>query len=86
VVNFTTPLHLPKGGNYWHINKVIRGTRLYESTGTDSLIEAELYLAKRIKELSDPSCGDRSFIKAATKYLKEEDKKVFHVMHKHSLT
>jgi len=32
-------------------------------------------LAKRIKELSDPSCGDRSFIKAATKYLKEEDKK-----------
>jgi len=39
------------------------------------LIQAELYLAKRINELSDPACGDRSFIKAATKYLKEESKK-----------
>lgn len=66
---------LTKRGNYWHINKVIGGTRLYESTRTDSLIQAELYLAKRIHELSDPSCGDRSFVSAATKYLKEEDKK-----------
>ena len=66
---------LTKRGNFWHINKVIRGKRLYESTGTDSLIEAELYLAKRIQELSDPVSGDRSFIKAATKYINEEDKK-----------
>ncbi|PHR51575.1 site-specific integrase [Cycloclasticus sp.] len=66
---------LTKRGNYWHVNKVIRGKRLYESTGTSSLDEAEVYLAKRVIALSEAPSTDRSFIKAATKYLKEEDKK-----------
>lgn len=66
---------LTKRGRFWHINKVIRGTRLYESTGTDNLAEAEHYLAKRILEFSEPKRGQHTFIKAATKYLQEETKK-----------
>ena len=68
-----------KGNSIWYINKVIKGKRLYESTGSSSLEEAERYLAKRITEIREQLIyGARksyTFIEAATKYLKEEDKK-----------
>jgi uncharacterized protein YdiU (UPF0061 family) len=41
---------LTKRNDIWHINKVIKGKRLYESTGTSNLEEAERFLAKRINE------------------------------------
>lgn len=70
---------LTKRGELWHINKVIKGKRLYESTGTSDLEEAERYLAKRIAEFRDQLIyGERksyTFIEAATKYLKEVKKK-----------
>jgi integrase len=70
---------LTKRNDIWHINKVIKGKRLYESTGTSNLEEAERYLAKRITEFRDQLIyGERksyTFIEAATKYLKEVEKK-----------
>ncbi|MGJ0486641.1 MAG: tyrosine-type recombinase/integrase [Methylomicrobium sp.] len=70
---------LTKRGDIWHINKVIKGKRLYESTGTSDLEEAERYLAQRITEFRGQLIyGERksyTFIEAATKYLKEVDKK-----------
>jgi len=73
------PTGLTKRNSIWHINKVIKGKRLYESTGTSDLEEAERYLAKRITEVREQLLyGVRisyTFIEAATKYLKEEDKK-----------
>lgn len=70
---------LTKRGDLWHINKVIKGKRLYESTGTSDLEEAERYLAQRITEFRGQLIyGERksyTFIEAATKYLKEVEKK-----------
>ena len=70
---------LTKQGNIWHINKVIRGERLCESTRTSCLDEAERYLVKRCHELRERQLyGKRSehtFMEAATKYLSEEEKK-----------
>ncbi|ASF48323.1 tyrosine-type recombinase/integrase [Methylovulum psychrotolerans] len=70
---------LTKRNDLWHINKVIKGKRIYESTGTGDLEEAERYLAMRVNELRGQLIyGERktyTFIEAATKYLKEEDKK-----------
>ena len=70
---------LTKRNDIWHINKVIKGKRLYESTGTSNLEEAERYLAKRINEFRGQLIyGERksyTFIEAATKYLKEVQKK-----------
>ncbi len=70
---------LTKRNDLWHINKVIKGKRLYESTGTSDLEEAERYLAKRITEFRGQMIyGERkgyTFIEAATKYLKEVKKK-----------
>ncbi len=70
---------LTKRGQYWHINKIIRGHRLYESTGTGNLEEAERYLNRRIQELREELVHgekrQRTFIEAATKYLNEETKK-----------
>lgn len=70
---------LTKRNDLWHINKVIKGKRLYESTGTGDLEEAERYLAKRITEFRGQMIyGERkayTFIEAATKYLKEVKKK-----------
>jgi len=74
-----TGLTKRKGSDIWCINKVIKGKRLYESTGTNDLEEAERYLAKRITEFREQIIyGARksyTFIEAATKYLKEETKK-----------
>jgi integrase len=70
---------LTKRNDIWHINKVIKGKRLYESTGTSDLEEAERYLAKRITEFRGQLIyGERksyTFIEAATKYLKDVEKK-----------
>lgn len=70
---------LTKRNDIWHINKVIKGKRLYESTGSSDLEEAERYLAKRITEFRGQLIyGERksyTFIEAATKYLKEVEKK-----------
>lgn len=70
---------LTKRGEYWHINKIVKGHRLYESTGTSNLEEAERYLNRRIYELREEFVHgekrQRTFIEAATKYLKEETKK-----------
>jgi len=70
---------LTKRNDIWHINKVIKGKRLYESTGSSDLEEAERYLAQRITEFRGQLIyGERksyTFIEAATKYLKEEQKK-----------
>ena len=35
----------------WHIDKVVRGTRLQESTGTSEREEAEQYLIFRLEKL-----------------------------------
>ena len=70
---------LTKRNDIWHINKVIKGKRLYESTGSSDLEEAERYLAQRITEFRGQLIyGERkvyTFIEAATKYLKEVEKK-----------
>lgn len=70
---------LTKRNDIWHINKVIKGKRLYESTGTSDLEEAERYLAQRITEFRGQLIyGERkayTFIEAATKYLKDVEKK-----------
>ena len=70
---------LTKRGAYWHINKIVKGHRLYESTGTSDLEEAERYLNRRIHELREEFVHgekrQRTFIEAATKYLNEETKK-----------
>jgi integrase len=42
-----------KGAKLWHVEKRILGHRLRESTGTDSLSEAERYLNRRIEEVRE---------------------------------
>jgi integrase len=63
----------------WHIEKIVFGTRLYESTGTSHRREAEQYLAHRIEQLRlNQLYGvrpQRTFDEAATKYLAENQHK-----------
>jgi hypothetical protein len=40
-----------KRGQHWHIRKQILGKRLRESTGAESVDEAEVYLARRTEEI-----------------------------------
>jgi len=40
--------HLLRGG-VWHIDKVIHGTRICESTGTSDLEDAEALLMRRLR-------------------------------------
>ena len=42
---------LTKRGGIWHIDKVFRGTRIRESTGTGEIVKAQELLAKRIDEI-----------------------------------
>ena len=62
----------------WHIDKVIRGRRLCESTGESDIEKAEEYLARRIEEIRQATIygvrPKRSFRQAATKYLDETQK------------
>jgi hypothetical protein len=65
---------LTKRGGIWHIDKMFRGARICESTGTGDFGQAQEYLAKRVIELRDIRLYGarelRSFRTAATKYLK----------------
>ena len=62
----------------WHIDKVIRGKRVCESTGTSEIEEAERYLARRMEEIRQAEVygvrPKRTFRQAATKYLEESTK------------
>jgi hypothetical protein len=66
---------LIKRGGIWHIDKVIRGTRVCESTGTRELRRAEEQLAQRINDVREASVfglrADHTFRAAATKFLNE---------------
>jgi integrase len=70
---------LVKRGKTWHIEKRILGYRLRESSGTESLSEAENYLARRIEEIRQAKIygvrPKRMFKDAATKYLLENQHK-----------
>ena len=59
----------------WHVDKVVRGVRLYESTGTCSREEAERYLIHRLEGLRQQTVygvrPSHTFREAATRYLQE---------------
>ena len=63
---------LTKRGGTWHIDKVFRGTRIRESTGTGEIVKAQELLAKRIEEIRSAQLygarPDRTFRAAATKW------------------
>jgi hypothetical protein len=44
---------LTKRGGVWHIDKMFRGVRICESTGTDDLEKAEEQLAQRMLTIRD---------------------------------
>jgi integrase len=62
----------------WHIDKVICGKRVCESTETGNLAEAESYLTHRAKEIQNAAVYGirltRTFREAAIKYLREATK------------
>jgi integrase len=66
---------LIKRGGVWHIDKVIRGTRVCESTGTSDMRRAGELLARRINDVREASVfglrADHTFRAAATKFLNE---------------
>ena len=70
---------LTERGGLWHIDKLFRGARICESTGTSNLAQAEKYLAKRIAQLRETmalgASRVHSFRAAATKYLSEHQHK-----------
>lgn len=70
---------LHKRGGVWHISKRILGHRIRESTGTESLSEAERYLNRRVEEIRDANIygirPKRTFRQAATKFLMENQHK-----------
>ncbi len=69
---------LVKRGDCWHIDKVIKGRRICQSTGTSDLEEAQTYLARLIEEHRQATVygvrPSRTFREAATKYLLEAQK------------
>lgn len=70
---------LQKRGSVWCIDKKVFGRRLCESTGTDTLEEAEKYLARRLEEIRLATVygvrPKRTFKEAATKFLMENQHK-----------
>jgi integrase len=68
-----------KRGNLWHVEKIILGHRIRESTGTESLAEAERYLNRRVEEIREAAIygirPKRNFRSAATKFLVENQHK-----------
>jgi integrase len=66
---------LIKRGGIWHIDKVIRGTRVCESTGTSDRRGAEELLARRINQVREARLfglrTEHTFRAAATKFLNE---------------
>jgi integrase len=73
---------LSKRGGLWHIDKKINGVRIYESTGTGSIEEAEKYLVRRLETMRQATVygvrPKRVFREAAAKFLGEN-------MHKRSI-
>jgi integrase len=65
---------LRKRGDVWHIEKTVEGRRLFESTGTSDLVEAERYLARRMEEIRQATVygqrPDRTFDQAAAEYIR----------------
>jgi integrase len=63
----------------WHIEKTIKGKRIYESTGTGRLEEAKQYLVHRLEQIRCANVyGERPkriFREAAIKYLQEKTDK-----------
>jgi integrase len=59
----------------WHVDKVVRGQRLQESTGTSNREEAEQYLIHRLEKLREEKVYGirriKSWREAATRYLVE---------------
>ena len=71
---------LQKRSGVWIIDKRVRGYgRICESCGTDSLEEAERYLARRLEQLREARVygvrQTRTFVQAAKKYLEENQHK-----------
>jgi integrase len=70
---------LVKRGDCRHIDKVIKGRRVCQSTGTSDLEEAQRYLAKLIDDIRQVAVygarPTRTFREAATKYLQETEKR-----------
>lgn len=70
---------LRKRGDVYHIEKTVDGRRLFESTGTGDLVEAERYLAKRLEEIRQATLygvrPERTFEQAAVEYVKAKSHK-----------
>ncbi len=70
---------LVKRGGYWHINKIVDGQRICESTGSDQLEEAERYLVRKLETYRQAKIygqrPKRSFMEAATRFLNEHQHK-----------
>lgn len=66
---------LTRQGSIWHVNKVVNGQRICESTGTSSREEAEKFLIHRLEQLRKVNVyGERltkTWRDAATRYLME---------------
>ena len=67
---------LRKRGEYWHIEKVIKGHRIYEATGETTYREAEAYYDSRINDIRQVIVyGDRPEVtikEAVEKFLRED--------------
>ncbi len=70
---------LIKRAGIWHVDKKVFGRRLCQSTGTDQLKEAELYLARLTEEIRQASIygvrPERFFEEAAAKFVLEHQHK-----------
>jgi integrase len=70
---------LTKRGELWHINKKVNGRRIYESTGTSDLAEAERFLVHKLEGIRQASVygvrPKRIFREAALKYVRENGQK-----------
>jgi len=66
-------------GDVWHIDKIIWGKRVRESTHARTLIEAEQYVIHRVEEVRQASVfgvrPERPFRDASEKYVKENQHK-----------
>jgi integrase len=66
-------------GGVWHIDKLVRGRRVCESTGESDLKKAEEHLTRRLEEARQASVfgvrPKRTFRAAATRYLRENQDK-----------
>ncbi|MBV9576660.1 MAG: site-specific integrase [Gammaproteobacteria bacterium] len=66
-------------GGIWHINKQINGKRIYESTGTSDLLEAEKYLVHKLEIIRQAVIygvrPKRTFREAALKFVQENNHK-----------